>query len=125
MFPAGGFDFVFTLIVLQHMRPQYSRQYLAEFLRITTRDGLIVFQVPSGLKLEPHRKLPPGAFRARIAPVDPVRTMQAGRRHALVFKLTNTSPEEWPLLPRASRWAKGWISAVLSPRPPPAPWRRA
>jgi len=99
MFPAGSFDFVFTLIVLQHMRPQYSRQYLTEFLRVTSQQGLIVFQVPSGLKLEPHRKLPPAAFQARIAPVDPVTTMQAGRRQALVFTLTNTSPEEWPFFP--------------------------
>src|SRR5438105_11020119 len=32
LFPDGSFDFVYSLIVLQHMEPQYSKRYIGEFL---------------------------------------------------------------------------------------------
>src|SRR5205085_2142548 len=104
-FPDDSFDFVFTLMVLQHMRPDYSRRYLAEFLRVTAPGGMIVFQVPSALKLDRHRTLGQGAFQARIEPLEPVAAMEAGRRRRLAFRVTNASPEPWPSLPQGQPMA--------------------
>ncbi|MFW6225229.1 MAG: class I SAM-dependent methyltransferase [Bacteroidota bacterium] len=46
-FDNNFFDFVYSRIVLQHIKPEYSKQYIKEFLRILSPGGLIVFQVPS------------------------------------------------------------------------------
>jgi ubiquinone/menaquinone biosynthesis C-methylase UbiE len=45
-FPSGEFDFVYSNIVLQHMRPEYARKYIREFLRIIRAGGLVIFQIP-------------------------------------------------------------------------------
>ena len=45
-FPSNEFAFICSLITLQHMRPEYSRQYLAEFARILRPGGVMVFQLP-------------------------------------------------------------------------------
>src|SRR5262249_28735734 len=42
---SASFDFVQSIVVLQHMRPEYSLRYVAEFLRVLRRDGLLFFQV--------------------------------------------------------------------------------
>lgn len=41
------FDLIYTRIVLQHIEQRYSRIYLKEFLRVISREGLLVFQLPS------------------------------------------------------------------------------
>lgn len=46
LFPDAGFDFVYSKITLQHMEPQYARNYIKEFLRVLKPGGLIVFQMP-------------------------------------------------------------------------------
>jgi len=40
-------DLVYTLLVLQHIPPRYVRQYLAEFVRVLSPGGVLVFQLPS------------------------------------------------------------------------------
>jgi 2-polyprenyl-3-methyl-5-hydroxy-6-metoxy-1,4-benzoquinol methylase len=45
--PSASFDFVLTLIVLQHMRPHLMVGYLREFGRVLRPGGVIYFQVPS------------------------------------------------------------------------------
>jgi SAM-dependent methyltransferase len=47
LFKDNSFDLVISLIVLQHMRPEYIRRYLAEFLRVLTPGGVLYFQLPS------------------------------------------------------------------------------
>lgn len=47
IFADDSFDFVHSVIVLQHMKPLYAKRYLLEFLRVTSPSGLIVFQLPS------------------------------------------------------------------------------
>ena len=47
LFATGQFDLVYSLITLQHMEPQYAKAYIAEFVRITAKGGVIFFQVPS------------------------------------------------------------------------------
>lgn len=47
LFPDATFDFIYTSITLQHMAPEFSRRYIAEFFRVTRPGGVIVFQIPS------------------------------------------------------------------------------
>ena len=41
------FDFVYSIITLQHMAPVYARQYIKEFVRVAAPGGVILFQLPS------------------------------------------------------------------------------
>ena len=46
LFPDDYFDFILTLIVLQHMEPEYFLSYLKEFIRTLKPGGQLVFQLP-------------------------------------------------------------------------------
>jgi SAM-dependent methyltransferase len=46
-FADGTFDFVYSVITLQHVAPEYSRRYIAEFLRVLAPGGVTLFQVPA------------------------------------------------------------------------------
>lgn len=50
LFESGSFDFIYSNITLQHMHTRYSRRYLAEFLRLLTPTGVLIFQLPSAPK---------------------------------------------------------------------------
>lgn len=52
IFNDDSFDFIYSNIVLQHMKPKYSRKYIVEFLRILRPQGLLIFQQPSREKPE-------------------------------------------------------------------------
>ena len=46
--PDASFDLVYSRIVLQHLRSRDDAlRYVAEFLRVARRDGLVVFQLPA------------------------------------------------------------------------------
>lgn len=47
IFPDNNFDFIISLITLQHIEPKFSKNYIIEFLRILSKNGLLVFQMPS------------------------------------------------------------------------------
>ena len=47
LFPDDEFDFIYSVIVLQHMRPVYSTAYIREFCRVLAPGGVAVFQLPS------------------------------------------------------------------------------
>jgi ubiquinone/menaquinone biosynthesis C-methylase UbiE len=47
LFDDGSFDFIVTMLVLQHMKPRYAKQYLREFVRLLVPGGVLVFQMPS------------------------------------------------------------------------------
>lgn len=47
LFNDDTFDFIYSTLTLQHMKPRYSRAYIKEFLRILVPNGLLVFQQPS------------------------------------------------------------------------------
>lgn len=46
---SDSFDLVYSNIVLQHIAPSLSKQYIREFVRVVKPGGLIVFQLPSWL----------------------------------------------------------------------------
>lgn len=47
LFKNEEFDFIFSLITLQHMQPKYAKSYIAEFLRVLKTNGIAIFQIPS------------------------------------------------------------------------------
>ena len=47
LFPDQHFDFIYTTMTLQHLKPRTMKRYLQEFLRVLRPDGLLIFQVPS------------------------------------------------------------------------------
>lgn len=46
IFADATFNFIYSKITLQHMEPQYARNYIKEFLRVLKPQGLMVFQLP-------------------------------------------------------------------------------
>lgn len=46
LFEDDSFDFVLTVIVLQHMEPRFTMNYIREFIRVLKPDGICVFQLP-------------------------------------------------------------------------------
>jgi SAM-dependent methyltransferase len=50
LFPDRSFDFIYSKLTLQHMRPRYSKRYLREFLAKLAPGGLLVFQMLSDRK---------------------------------------------------------------------------
>jgi ubiquinone/menaquinone biosynthesis C-methylase UbiE len=58
LFPGDSFDFIYTIIVLQHMLPSYARSYIKEFLRVLTPGGILMFQLPSEKTPQPTRYEP-------------------------------------------------------------------
>ncbi len=49
-FPDNTFDFVITLITLQHIPKPCALRYIAEFARVVKPGGIVVFQIPDSFK---------------------------------------------------------------------------
>ncbi len=47
IFPDEYFNFIYSVITLQHMQPKYAMNYIKEFLRILAPGGVMVFHIPS------------------------------------------------------------------------------
>ena len=58
LLPDASFDFIYSSIVLQHIPPESSTRYMAEFMRLLRPGGLAVFHVPAG------KAYRPGSFSA-------------------------------------------------------------
>jgi ubiquinone/menaquinone biosynthesis C-methylase UbiE len=54
-FADGTFDLVFSVLTLQHLAPEYSRRYLAEFMRVCAPHGAVYFQM-TGRPVRPPRR---------------------------------------------------------------------
>lgn len=106
LFADNSFDFIYSVIVLQHMQPQYSRKYIEEFLRILAPGGVLLFQIPSHLapaQPAPGRSaittaLPDSAYKAQIILREPLATFAAGSRHIVRVTVKNLSDVTWPAL---------------------------
>ncbi len=93
LFETNSFDFIYSRIVLQHIRPEYSKEYVREFVRVLHPGGLLAFQVPSELKPE---ALPLSAFNAQISLSGDVERLVAGSKSTLQVTVRNASTETWP-----------------------------
>jgi len=45
LFPDSSFDFIYSSITLQHIKPRYTKRYLREFARLLAPSGALVFQL--------------------------------------------------------------------------------
>ena len=103
LFGDASFDFVYSMITLQHMEPQYSRLYVEEFFRVTRPGGVIVFQIPSDpvAVRRPRTRsidpLPAAAAKAAIVPLPP---MRCAPRAVLPLRVMvrNAGNSTWPAL---------------------------
>jgi SAM-dependent methyltransferase len=99
--PGGAFDLVYCNIVLQHMRPEYSRRYIREFVRLLTPGGVAVFQIP-GENRGGHAvcfqspDLPGSACQAEITPDSECLTLEPGEPFTVRAKVVNRGDTTWP-----------------------------
>jgi SAM-dependent methyltransferase len=101
LFADGVFDFVYSNITLQHIEPQYSCRYVAEFFRVMKPGGVTVFQLPSHERFDLHRStrssrpLPRGGCRAAI---DAPPVLRCAPRALIHLRITvrNTGSQNWP-----------------------------
>src|SRR3990167_747798 len=90
LFDDNSFDFIYSSIVLQHMKPEYSKNYIKEFLRTIAPRGTIIFQMPSGLVSEFD-----SVFKANITPINMFETMDVRSKKTLLIRVKNISQDAW------------------------------
>ena len=95
----GSFQFIYSNIVLQHVAPELSVQYLGEFFRLLEPNGLLVFQLPSHKEspVEAEIKaMPDAAYSAAINVVTAApATVAASSEFSMTMKVRNTSDHTW------------------------------
>ncbi len=96
----ASFDFVNSQITLQHIHSDASRHYIAEFLRVVKRGGVVVFNLPSARRPQQQGApellpLPPEGYRATLALVDPPSTMAPGTEATVRVAVRNDSDIRW------------------------------
>lgn len=47
MFPSNSFSFIYSRLTFQHMRPEYTKLYLSEFMRVLEPGGVALFVQPA------------------------------------------------------------------------------
>lgn len=98
-FPSGAFDVVHTCLVLQHIPPDVSVQYIAEFFRVARPGGLVVFQLPAETRTEAQisalHALPDDGYRAEIMVSDAPGRLAAGERTTINLRVVNRSAATW------------------------------
>jgi SAM-dependent methyltransferase len=107
MFDDHSFDFVLSLIVLQHMEPGLMVGYMREFLRVLRPGGIAFFNVPESFKR--GEELPAQAWRAELALIGDLPQVAQGTSSKVSVKVRNASPEPWPAsayVHLADRWRR-------------------
>ncbi|MGH9276969.1 MAG: methyltransferase domain-containing protein [Acidimicrobiales bacterium] len=121
LFDDGTFDFIYSMIVLQHMTPGLAKGYVREFFRVVKPDGVVVFQVPAERTLVPTRPgqtraegpLPVDGFRAGVDVVSPgwrLRRLPAGTERRITLRVTNRGDSTWPAVGTPD--GKWWIAVA-------------
>jgi SAM-dependent methyltransferase len=110
LFADASFDFVYSNIVLQHIRPEYARRYVAELARVLRPGGLLVFQVPHDR--DPVPRLARNAVLAEIEPAVRELELPAGATRSIRARVRNTGAGVWPGREGAQRIFLGnhWLS---------------
>jgi SAM-dependent methyltransferase len=101
LFRDATFDLVYSVIVLQHIAPEFAGAYIREFTRVLAPGGVLVFQLPSHLLAsdEQGQRFPSiadDAFRAEIVPADAALEIEAGSIARVVVRVRNASTSSWP-----------------------------
>lgn len=94
LFEDESFDFVLSLLVLQHMEPQLMRGYVSEFLRVLRSDGIAYFNIPERIVVPDA--LPDPALQAEISVAGALPAFVAGEVVRLPLQIKNVSPLPWP-----------------------------
>jgi len=96
LFKDNSFDFIYSKIVLQHIEPKYSKNYIKEFLRVLSPGGLLIFQVPSEVApVESLNRLVDSAYKAQITLQDSS-ISTASSQTTVRVKVKNISDVTWP-----------------------------
>ena len=98
-FEDNSFDLVYSSLVLQHMKPEYSLKYIQEFLRVLAPGGLVIVQIPS--RPMPERELP---YKAALRVAQTSLTAEAGQRLSLSVCVRNVSDWTWPTVRLGNHW---------------------
>jgi ubiquinone/menaquinone biosynthesis C-methylase UbiE len=91
LFSGNSFDFIYSNIVLQHMKPDYSKKYIKEFLRVLAPRGLLIFQLPSEritLKGKLYRSFLLDIYHSRLKKI-PVMEMHCIQKNKMIKFLQN------------------------------------
>jgi SAM-dependent methyltransferase len=99
LFKDDTFDLVYSSLVLQHMKPAYSLQYIKEFLRVIAPKGLIILQIPS--RPVPEREVP---YKAGIRVARTSLIAKPGERITLTVRVQNRSDCTWPAVRLGNHW---------------------
>jgi SAM-dependent methyltransferase len=128
LFGDGTFDLVYSNITLQHMPPELSSHYIAEFFRVTRTGGVVVFQIPAEFVRAPLPRtplsaaLPDGAFRSEITVQTGGLRCAPGTRFELIVRIRNTGDTLWPAgetgngelsLRLGNHWRSRWTRRML------------
>lgn len=116
LFAAGEFTFMYSNVVLQHVEPARTLQYLRELLRVVSAGGLLVFQLPSHRRAadeprEVSRPMADDAYRAAIR-IDGDLSEKAAPQSELILTVavTNISRCRWSQLEAgAIRVGNHWL----------------
>jgi 2-polyprenyl-3-methyl-5-hydroxy-6-metoxy-1,4-benzoquinol methylase len=126
-FQDASFDFVFSVIVLQHVGTALAMRYIAEFARVLRPRGVAMFQVPSEIvSVLPLAQAAMGAELELIEPpVDDLENLPSASLVSLRIRVRNASSEPW--LPEhrlivAGKWrerdGRGVVDSEQGPRTP-------
>jgi ubiquinone/menaquinone biosynthesis C-methylase UbiE len=108
-FADNTFDFIYSNITLQHMKPTYQKAYLKEFLRILQPKGLLIFQIPS----EPANTVK--GIMIRVLPFAVLTKLRRNMEmHAMkqeeVVKLLQKNKGKIQVIKSDNNAGQGWIS---------------
>ena len=99
-FPDSSFDFVHSCLVLQHVPPGITLGYIAEFFRVATPGGLIVFQLPAATisesEISATHGLPASGYAAGISVLECPRSLQPSEAAMVRVAVTNLGNAVWP-----------------------------
>jgi SAM-dependent methyltransferase len=98
-FATATFDVVHSCLVLQHIPPDISAGYIAEFFRVCKPGGLVVFQVPAAIRSDDEitatHALPASACAADIEMVEAPGAIEASTFVSLRLVITNRGTAAW------------------------------
>jgi SAM-dependent methyltransferase len=114
--PEASFDCVYSNIVLQHVPPEPSMRCIADFCRLLSPGGVLVFQLPSHRDSRPDAEITAmsdESYRAKIALTAPLPAIvTAGSTLNVMLSVRNDSTRTWSQ-PESGPLAVGnhWLDA--------------